>query len=114
MNLSREFVSWAGRARLGRKAAILLAAAATTSLIASYLALNGLPPFGKHRPDMDQLFLLLDLVLVLPVCAILAWQVVQIWTERRRGLAAAKLHVRLVVLFSLVAVTPTIIVAVFS
>jgi two-component system nitrogen regulation sensor histidine kinase NtrY len=114
MNLSREFVSWAGRARLGRKAAILLAAAATTSLIASYLALSGLPPFGKHRPDMDQLFLLLDLVLVLPVCAILAWRVVQIWIERRRGLAAAKLHVRLVVLFSLVAVTPTIIVAVFS
>ncbi len=114
MRLTRELVLWAGRVRLVRKAAIVLVAAAMASLIGSYLALNGLPPFGKRRPDMDQLFLLLDLVLVLPVCAIVAWRVVQVWTERRRGLAGSRVHVRLVVLFSLVAVIPTIIVAVFS
>ncbi|HWI26144.1 MAG TPA: PAS domain-containing sensor histidine kinase [Stellaceae bacterium] len=114
MSLSRELMLWGGRVRLFRKAAIVLAAAAMASLIASYLALNGLPPFGRRRPDMDQLFLLLDLVLVLPLCAIVAWRVVQVWTERRRGLAGAKLHTRLVVLLSLVAVIPTIIVAIFS
>jgi two-component system, NtrC family, nitrogen regulation sensor histidine kinase NtrY len=114
MSLSRELVLWAGRVRLARKAGIALAAAALASLLASYMALNGLPPFGERRPDMDQLFLLLDLMLVLPVCAIVAWRVVQVWTERRRGLAGSKIHVRLVVLFSLVAVIPTIIVAVFS
>ena len=38
----------------------------------------------------------------------------QVWAERRRGLAGSRLHVRLVMLFSLVAVIPTIIVAVFS
>ena len=36
------------------------------------------------------------------------------WAERRRGLAGSRLQVRLVVLFSLIAVLPTIIVAVFS
>jgi len=114
MSVSRGFVVWAGRVRLVRKAAITLAVAALASLVASYLAFNGLPPFGGQRPDMDQLFLLLDLVLVLPLCAIVAWRVVQVWSERRRGLAGSRLHVRLVVLFSLVAVIPTIVVAVFS
>ncbi len=115
MSLSRELMLWAGRVRLVRKAAIGLALAAFASAIATYLALRGLPPFGGQRPpSMDQLFLLLNLLLVLPLCAIVAWRVVQVWTERRRGLAGSRLHVRLVVLFSLVAVIPNIVVAVFS
>jgi two-component system, NtrC family, nitrogen regulation sensor histidine kinase NtrY len=114
MSVSRELVLWAGRVRLVRKAAIALTLAALASAAGTYAALRGLPPFGGRRPDMDQLFLLLNLVLVLPLCAIVAWRVVQVWTERRRGLAGSRLHVRLVVLFSLVAVVPTIVVAVFS
>ena len=34
--------------------------------------------------------------------------------ERRRGSAGSRLHVRLVLLFSVVAVTPTIVVALFA
>jgi two-component system nitrogen regulation sensor histidine kinase NtrY len=114
MSVSHRLARWAARVRLVRKTAIVLSVAAVASLIGSHLAMNGLPPFGERRPDMDQLFLLLDLVLVLPLCAIVAWRVVQVWSERRRGLAGSRLHVRLVLLFSLVAVIPTIIVAVFS
>jgi len=114
MSVSRELVLWAGRVGLVRKAAIVLALAALASAVATYAALRGLLPLSARRPDMDQLFLLLNLVLVLPLCAIVAWRVVQVWTERRRGLAGSRLHIRLVVLFSLVAVIPTIIVAVFS
>ena len=61
-----------------------------------------------------RMYFLLNLVLVLPLFAIVAWRLVQVWAERRRGLAGSRLHIRLVVLFSLVAVIPTIIVAVFS
>ena len=114
MSGSQRLARWAARVRLVRKTAIVLSVAAVASLIASYLAMNTLPPFGERRPDMDQLFLLLDLVLVLPLCVIVAWRVVQVWSERRRGLAGSRLHVRLVLLFSLVAVIPTIVVAVFS
>ncbi len=114
MSVSRELVLWAGRVRLVRKASIALAVAALASAIATYAALRGLPPFGPNRPEMNQLLLLADLILVLPLCAIVAWRLVQVWAERRRGLAGSRLHVRLVVRFSLVAVTPTIIVAVFS
>ncbi|HXY97212.1 MAG TPA: PAS domain-containing sensor histidine kinase [Steroidobacteraceae bacterium] len=115
MSVSRKLMLWAGRVSLVRKVAFALAGAALASVVASYLALRGLPPFGGHRaPSMDQLFLLLNLLLVLPLCAIVVWRVVQVWTERRRGLAGSRLHVRLVILFSVVAVIPTIVVAVFS
>ena len=39
---------------------------------------------------------------------------VKLWAERRRGLAGARLHARLVMLFGLVAITPAVLVSVFS
>ena len=104
---------WAGRVGLGRKLAILLGIFAVLSGVATIAVMRGLWP-GAVSPHLDQLFLLLNLVLLLPLVAIVAWRLVQLWTERRRGLAGSRLHTRLVVLFSLVAVIPTIIVAIFS
>ena len=81
--------------------------------IATYLALTGAPPFGPGpRPVL--ILLLLDLVLLLALACWVAKRFVEVWLERRRGLAGSRLQVRLVGLFSLIAVTPTIIVAVFS
>jgi two-component system nitrogen regulation sensor histidine kinase NtrY len=113
MSVSRELVLWAGRVRLIRKTAIALAVAASASAVATYAALSGRPLFGSSRPEIDKLFLLL-LILVLPLLAIVIWRLVQVWADRRRGLAGSRLHVRLVILVSLVAVIPTIFVAVPS
>ena len=113
MNGSRGLVLWAGRVGLARKLAITLSIFAILSGIATVATLRGMWP-GATSPHLDQLFLLLNLVLLLPLVAIVAWRLVQLWTERRRGLAGSRLHTRLVVLFSLVAVIPTIIVAIFS
>jgi len=113
MTMRRKFMLWAGRVRLGRTLALVLAVAAALSAAATYAALKGLPPFDT-RPHLDALFLLLNLVLVLPLFAAVAWRLVQVWAERRRGLAGSRLHVRFVLVFSLLAVIPTIIVAVFS
>jgi two-component system nitrogen regulation sensor histidine kinase NtrY len=113
MSVSRELILWARRVRLARKLAAALAIAAVLSAIATFAAMRGIPPFDV-RPHLDQLILLVNLVLVLPLVAVIAWRLVQIWAERRRGLAGSRLHIRLVVLFSLVAVIPTIIVAIFS
>ncbi|HEY5208425.1 MAG TPA: PAS domain-containing sensor histidine kinase [Stellaceae bacterium] len=106
-------LAWAKRVNLAGKAAVLLAIAAVASAIGTYSAVLGLPPFG-NRATINQLFLLLNLILVLPLCGIIFWRVAQVWAERRRGLAGSRLHVRLVLLFGLVAVIPTIIVAIFS
>ena len=46
MSLARQVRTWAGGTGLWRKIAIVLAAAALASGIATYLALTGAPPFG--------------------------------------------------------------------
>jgi two-component system nitrogen regulation sensor histidine kinase NtrY len=113
MSLARQVRSWAGGTGLWRNIAIALAAAALASGVATYLALTGAPPFGP-RPGVVLALLYLDLVLLLALAALVAKRLVEVWAERRRGLAGSRLQVRLVGLFSLIAVLPTIIVAVFS
>src|SRR5438067_11124860 len=113
MRLARQRRSWAGGVALWRKMAITLATAALASGVATYLALTGAPPIGP-RPNVVLSLLYLDLVLLLLLAALVAKRLVEVWLQRRRGLAGSRLQVRLVGLFSLIAVLPTIVVAVFS
>ena len=113
MNAMRGLRIWAGRIGLRRKIAIVLAMAGLASGIATYLALTETPPFGPD-PNAVLSLLNLDLVLLLLLGAVVAWRLIEVWAERRRGLAGSRLQIRLVVLFGLIAVMPTIIVAVFS
>ena len=113
MNLMRRLRIWASRIGLGRKIAIALVIPALGSGVATYLALTGAPPFGPH-PSAVLSLLNLDLVLLLALGAVIAKRLTEVWAERRRGLAGSRLQIRLVVLFSLIAIMPTIIVAVFS
>jgi len=105
--------TWARGVGLGRKLALGLTVAAILSVLATYGAITGMPPFG---PDPATVLWLLDLnlVLVLALAVVIAKRLVEVWVERRRGLAGSRLHVRLVVLFAVVAVTPAIVVAIFS
>src|SRR6201998_3052258 len=113
MHLRRRVRIWGGQFGLGRKIAIALAIPALASGIATYLALTGAPPFGPH-PSAVLALLNLDLILLLALGAVIAKRLIEVWAERRRGLAGSRLQIRLVVLFSLIAVMPTIIVAGFS
>ena len=113
MSLARRVHTWTGGIGLWRKVAIALAAAALASGIATYLALTGAPPFGP-RSRVVLTLLNLDLVLLLALAAVVAKRLVEVWMERRRGLAGSRLQIQLVGLFTLIAVMPTIIVAVFS
>src|SRR6266849_4517208 len=113
MSLARRVHTWTGGIGLWRKVAIALAAAALASGIATYLALTGAPPFGP-RSRVVLTLLNLDLVLLLALAAVVAKRLVEVWMERQRGLAGSRLQIRLVGLFTLIAVMPTILVAVFS
>ena len=111
--LRARFASWSRRRDLPRWLAIGLACAAVTSGAITYATLSGSAPFA---PDPQTILILLnvDLVLLLSLGALVASQLVKLWSERRRGEAGAQLHTRMATLFSLVALTPTIVVAVFS
>ena len=108
-----RFLDWTRRVRLERKLAITLLVLAVSSGIATFAAMTGNLPVTADPWDI-LLLINLDLVLLLALGALIARRLVILWLERRRGIAGTHLHVRLVMLFSLVAVTPTIIVALFS
>jgi len=113
MSLARQVPTWASRIGLWRKITITLAVAAPASGIATYLLLTGWRPVGTH-PALVLPMLYLDLTLLLALGALVAKRLVEVWAERRRGIAGSRMQVKLVGLFSLIAVLPTIIVAVFS
>jgi two-component system nitrogen regulation sensor histidine kinase NtrY len=110
---SVRFEQWAQRVALGRKFAIGLTVAALASSLATYAVLAGWAPL---KTDIKTMLILLnlDLVLFLILGAVVARGLVRVWMERRRGAVGSRLHTRFVLLFSLVAVTPTVIIAISS
>ena len=108
-----SFRDWAQRVNLERKLALVLLAGAVTSGTVTLVAMTGNLPVAVD-PWTVVLLLNLDLILLLGLIAIIARRLVILWGEHRKGLAGIHLHVRLVALFSLIAVTPTIVVATFS
>jgi two-component system nitrogen regulation sensor histidine kinase NtrY len=91
----------------------VLTVLAVVSGLATYVVISRAAPYGAGVGTV--LFLLnLNLVLLLLLGAVIARRVTQVLIEWRRGHAGSRLHTRLVALFSVVAVAPAIVVAVFS
>jgi two-component system nitrogen regulation sensor histidine kinase NtrY len=111
--LRQRLTRWSQAVGLPRKMAIAVTVAAIVSGIATYGAMTGAAWFGSSS-NIVFILLNIDLVLLLILGAIVSVRLVRLWIERRRGSAGSKLHTRMVGLFSLVAVTPTIVVAVLS
>ncbi len=92
---------------------LILAALALALGVGTFVMLAG----GVNlsiRPNVLYALVLSNLFVLLLLGAVLAGRLTRVWVERRRGSAGSRLHVRLVLLFSVVAVTPTIVVAVFA
>jgi two-component system nitrogen regulation sensor histidine kinase NtrY len=83
------------------------------SCSATYAILSGLARYTPTRAGLVVL-LLINLSLSLILGALIAWRLVRLWAQRRSGRAGARLHVRLVTWFSIIAVVPAILVAVFA
>ena len=99
--------------RLLDRLTVVVVVAAVAAGAATYAVFNESPSFGQ---DADTLYILLniDLVILLLLGLLVARRIVGVWVRRRRGMAGSRLHVRLVGMFSVVAVVPAIIVAAFS
>jgi two-component system nitrogen regulation sensor histidine kinase NtrY len=108
----QTLLQWSKRTGLGNKVALALIAISVMAGVATYGALTAGAPFG----DAHTLALLLtvDLVLFLLLALIVTRRIVALWVQQRQGTAGARLHVRLVTWFSLVAVVPAIFVTLFS
>lgn len=109
-----RFRLWARRVGLERKLAFALTALAVLAGIVTGAAMTGAS--AVVGPDPKRLLTLLyaDGVLMILLAVLVVRRIVKVWAARRRGAAGSRLHIRFVVLFSLVAATPTVMVAVFS
>jgi two-component system nitrogen regulation sensor histidine kinase NtrY len=112
--LANRFGLWGQRTGLARKLALTLSLAVIASGIATYAVIAGSGPLRGPNPQTVFSMLTLDLVFMLLLAALVGRRLLRVWAERRAGAAGARLHVRLVVLFSVVAITPAILVAGFS
>ena len=99
---------------LGRGMTLGLAVGALLLGIATFIALSGGSPFGPTKPGVELGLMLVSLLVIMVLGASLAGRLVRVWAERRRGSAGSRLHVRLVLLFGVVAVVPAILVAAFA
>jgi len=93
--------------------AIVLTVGALASGIATYVSMSG---WGSQGPNATATLVLLniDLLLVLGLTALVATRLLRLWREQRSGTMGSRLHVRLVLLFGVIAMTPTLLIAVFS
>jgi two-component system, NtrC family, nitrogen regulation sensor histidine kinase NtrY len=111
--LWRRIEAWASRVALARTLAILLALASVASAIATYLTFSGGAAIPRE-PKPVILLLTLDVVLLLALAGLVARRLVALWIARRGEGSGSGLHRRLALLFSLVALTPTLVVTVFA
>jgi len=105
--------SWLRQPHMARRLAVVLALAATVAGIVTYIVLSGTMQLGAEAEWVLGL-LYLDLILLLSLGVIVGHRLVQIVLARRQGSVGSRLHARMVALFSVVAVAPAIVVAVFA
>ena len=102
-----------GGSRIPFKLGLVVVVASLCSGFATYLILTGLTPIVPTHGVVVGV-LLINAMLVLAMIFIIAWQVTGLWRARQRQVAGAQLHVRIVSLFSVIAVVPAIALALFA
>src|ERR1700709_2139891 len=86
---------------------------ALLSAFLTFVVLSGLTPIEPSRQVVYS-FLLINAATILLLIAIIPREVWQVVQARRRGRAAARLHVQIVGLFSVIAVLPAVLVAIVA
>jgi two-component system nitrogen regulation sensor histidine kinase NtrY len=118
---ARNIISEPKLSRMGQLGDVLLGKGVTLALttlallvgLATFIILARGSPLG-WKPGVGVGLVLANLSVLLLLGAVAAGRLTRVWVERRRGSAGSRLHVRLVFLFSGVAVAPTIVVACFA
>lgn len=91
----------------------LAVATALLSAFLTFVVLSGLTPIEPTKQIVYS-FLLINAATILLLVAIISREVWQVIQARRRGRAAARLHVQIVSLFSIIAVLPAVVVAIVA
>src|SRR5687768_12635048 len=102
--------SVADRTRIARLIGLFLVVFAVATAFVSFLVLTGQTAI-EPSPAVVRTAGIVNGVVVLLLIGIVAYEAMGLWIARRRGRAAARLHVRIVLLFSFIAALPAILMA---
>ncbi len=92
---------------------LLLAGGALVAATISLFILLGLTPI-KPEPNVVIASASINAIFIVGLMFLIGREITRLLKARRRGRAAARLHVRIVALFSIVAITPAVLVAIFA
>ena len=108
--MGQRVFAYASRLLASRRVALLLTLATLASCIVTWLILT------RRSTEIETVYLMLNLslVLLLMMGAVIARQIVNLWAQRKQGIAGSRLHVRFVFIFSILAAVPAILMAIFS
>jgi len=95
---------------LSKRFALFLTIAAAISCVATYVIVT------KQSSNANTVYwmLNLDLVLLLLMVIAISNHVIRLWIERKKGAAGSKLHIKFVLIFSVLAAAPAVLMAIFS
>ncbi len=111
----RRLAAWGRQIGFERRLAVVLMTVGGLVGVTTLLVLNDVWRVGQESGGRIISWLLYgDLFIALALGTVVARRLVLLWASRRRGMAGARLHARLVLLFGLIAVIPTVVVSVFS
>jgi two-component system, NtrC family, nitrogen regulation sensor histidine kinase NtrY len=96
-----------------RAAGYVAVALAMSVAAATFFILMGLTPI-EPTPDVVILAMIVNGALVAFLIFVVGWELGSLLLARRRGRAAARLHIRVVALFSIIAAIPAIVVAIVA
>ena len=98
---------------LRQKASFFLSVLAVILGGITFMGLSNMAPISMDSNAL-WILLLLDVAVLLLFSILIAKKLVELWLKRKKGLQKARLHVKLTVLFGALAVTPAIIMTLFS
>ncbi len=99
---------------LYRNVAIIMVFAAFVAGISTYMVISGDAGHISLKPKRVLTFLSVDIALLMVLVAIIARRIYNLWASLRAGSTGSQLQKRILLLFSIVTITPTIIVSIFA
>jgi two-component system nitrogen regulation sensor histidine kinase NtrY len=96
-----------------RRLGFVLVIVSLISITFTFFLLMGVTPIPPDGP-VAQVAMVINGVLVAALLLLIGLELLSLWQARRRGRAAARLHGRIVTLFSFVAAVPAILVAILA
>lgn len=111
----RKLARWANRVNIWPKLELALVLATLGMGAFTYLNIaDGGAPINTQSARWVTVLIVASLLPLLGLAFLLMRRIVILWSNRKRGLAGARLHLRLVGFFSLVAIIPTLLVVAFA